>query len=115
MKKIFFVLLAFIIGSFMIGCNSNHDPYAGEYKTTDNTILELNSDGTCKVINNFYKDVFYTYGKYSINDNKIKIIFEKDKQNYLRVESLKGEVKGSNIELNNYPVEGKEWTYFKIG
>lgn len=114
MKKIFFVILVFIITVSIIA-GYNNDPYAGKYKTSDNTILELNSaDGSCKVINNFYKDVFYTYGKYTINHNKIEITFDNDKQNYLRVEGLEGEVKGSNIEFYNYLGEGKECTYYKV-
>lgn len=113
MKKIISILLFFIIISiFMTGCNN--DPYSGKYKTSDNTILELSSNGKCKVINNFYKDVFYTYGEYTIKDNEIEIIFDKDKQDYLSVESLKGKVKGSNIEFYDYIQEGEECTYSKI-
>lgn len=110
MKRVFLWLLAIIIIISIAGCNNN--PYAGEYKTSDNTILELNSNGKCKVINNSYKDVFYTYGKYTINDNKIEITFDEDKQNYMRVKSLNGEVKGSNIEFYDYL--GKESTYSKV-
>lgn len=117
MKKIFLAFLAFIIGIFIVGIfivGCNNAPYAGKYKTSDNTILELNSDGKCTVINNLYKDVFYTYGKYTIKDNKIEITFDENKQNYMRVKSLNGEVKGSNIEFYNYLGEGKECTYFKM-
>lgn len=113
MKKIVSIFLFFaIVSIFMIGCNS--DSYSGKYITSDNTILELNSNGRCKVISNFYKDVFYTYGEYTINDNQIEITFDKNKRNYLSVESLKGEVKGSNIEFYDYIQEGKECVYSKI-
>ncbi|CUU46764.1 hypothetical protein [Clostridium beijerinckii] len=112
MKRVFLGLLAIVIIISIAGCNNNNNPYAGEYKTSDNTILELNSNGKCKVINNSYKDVFYTYGKYTINDNKIEITFDEDKQNYMRVKSLSGEVKGSNIEFYDYL--GKESTYSKV-
>lgn len=98
---------------FIEGCNS--DPYAGKYKTSDNTILELSSNGKCEIINNFYKEVFYTEGEYTINDNSIKITFDKDKENYLRVECLKGKVKGSNIEFYDYLRKGKKCIYSKMG
>lgn len=113
MKKILYILLVFIMSSiFITGCNN--DPYSGKYKTSDNTILELSSNGKCKIINNFYKEVFYTYGEYTIKDNEIKITFDKDKQNYLRVEGLNGKVKGSNIEFYDYIKEGTECVYSKI-
>ena len=54
------------------------------------------------------------WGEYTIEDNEIKITFDKDKRNYLNVESLKGKVKGSNIEFYNYTQDGKEWVYSKI-
>lgn len=113
MKKIVSILLFFImISIFITGCNN--DPYSGKYKTSDNTILELSSNGKCKVIKNLYKDVFYTYGEYTIKDNEIEITFDKDKQNYLNVESLKGKVKGSNIEFYDYIQKGKESVYSKM-
>lgn len=113
MKKILSILLVFIISSiFIVSCNN--DPYIGKYKTSNNTILELSSNGKCQVINNVYKDVFYTYGKYTIKDNEIEITFEKDEENYLRVEGLKGKVKGSNIEFYNYLGQGKECIYSKM-
>lgn len=113
MKKIVSIFLFFaIISIVMMGGRSN--PYSGKYITSNNTILELNSTGKCKVINNFYKDVFYTYGQYTISDNEIEIIFDKDKRNYLNVESLKGKVKGSNIVFYDYIQEGKECVYSKI-
>ncbi|OOM70449.1 hypothetical protein CLPUN_52200 [Clostridium puniceum] len=114
MKKIISILLVFIIISIVIA-NHNNDSYTGKYKDSNNTILELSSNGKCTIINSFYKDVFYTYGKYTIKDNEIEINFDKDKENYLRVESLEGKVKGSNIEFHNYLTEGKECVYSKIG
>ncbi|NSB15430.1 hypothetical protein [Clostridium beijerinckii] len=91
MKKIVSIFLFFaIISIVMMGRSSN--PYSGKYITSNNTILELNSTGKCKVINNFYKD----------------------KRNYLNVESLKGKVKGSNIVFYDYIQEGKECVYSKI-
>lgn len=113
MKRIFFVFIFFIMGIFIVGCDN--DPYEGKYKTFNNTILELSSNGKCKIINNFYKEAFYTYGKYTINDNEIEITFEKDKENYLRVECLKRKVKGSNIEFYDYLGDGKERIYSKMG
>jgi len=113
MKKIVSIFLFFaIISIVMMGGSSNS--YSGKYITSNNAILELNSTGKCKVINNFYKDVFYTYGQYTISDNEIEIIFDKDKRNYLNVESLKGKVKGSNIVFYDYIQEGKECVYSKI-
>jgi hypothetical protein len=97
---------------FIVGCDN--DPYEGKYKTLNNTILELSSDGKCTIINNFYKESFYTYGKYTVYNNELEITFDKDKENYLRVESLKGKVKGSNIEFYDYLEKGKECTYSKL-
>ncbi|MDR3594915.1 hypothetical protein [Clostridium sp.] len=114
MKKMLSIFLVFIMGSiFIVGCSN--DPYIGRYKSSDNTILELSSNGNCTIINNLYKDVFYTYGKYSINDNEIEITFENNEENYFRVQSLKGKVKGSSIEFYNCSVDGKEWIYSKEG
>nr|WP_207715107.1 hypothetical protein [Clostridium beijerinckii] len=107
------MFIFFIMSIFISGCDN--DPYAGKYKTPNNVILELSSNGNCKIINNFYKEVFYTYGRYTINDNEIEITFDKNKENYLRVEYLKGKVKGSNIEFYNYLGQGKECVYSKMG
>lgn len=113
MKKIIYILLAFIvIGIFIAEHDDN--PYSGKYESSNNTILELNSNGKCKVIDNFYKDVFYTYGEYTVKNNEIEITFDKDKQNYLRVDSLKGKVEGKNIEFQNYIEKGTDCVYSKV-
>ncbi|MVX66604.1 hypothetical protein [Clostridium chromiireducens] len=113
MKKMLSVFLIFIMSSiFIVGCSN--DPYIGRYRSSDNTILELNSNGNCTIINNFYKDVFYTYAKYSIEDNEIEIVFENNEQNYFRTKSLKGKVKGSNIEFYNYSSVKEEDIYSKM-
>ena len=59
----------------MIACSKN--PYIGKYEAPNNTILELSSNNNCTIINNVYKEAFYTKGKYVIDDNNINIIIWK--------------------------------------
>lgn len=112
MKKIFLPFICVI----MLVCivDFDNDPYAGKYKTANNIILELNSNGDCKIIDNLYKEVFYTYGKYDIKDNEIEIHINDDKENYIGVKSLKGKVKGSNIEFDDYLEKGNKIVYSKM-
>ena len=97
----------------MLIIDYDNDPYAGKYKTSNNTILELNSNGKFKIINNLYKEVFCTYGKYNTNDNEIEIDINDDKENYLGVKCLKGKVKGSNIEFYDYLKKENNMVYSK--
>ena len=87
MKRVFFMFIVFTMSVFIIGCDN--DPYVGKYKTSNNMILDLSLNGNCKIINNFYKEAFYTNGRHTIKDNEIEITYN-NKQNYLRVECLKG-------------------------
>ena len=89
MKRIIFIFLILIIsGVCMTACSDN--PYIGEYEALNNTVLELGSNNNCTIINNVYKESFYTKGKYVIKDNKINITFSNDEPNYYGVSSLNG-------------------------
>lgn len=99
MKKILYVLIILIFSSFMAACNDN--PYVGKYKSADNTILELNKNNNCTIINTLYKEAFYTNGKYTLKDNNINITFDKKQTNYFGVSSLSGKFEGNRIKLNN--------------
>lgn len=111
MKKIYFILIILIFSYFMVACNDN--PYVGKYKSADNTILEMNKNNKCTIINTVYKDTFYTNGKYVIKDNKVNITFNKKQTYYFGVSSLSGKFEGSRIKLYNvnaqkYDIYSKE-------
>ena len=111
MKKIVYIFLILMFGSICLtSCSKN--PYIGKYESTNNTILELNSNNDCTIINNVYKEAFYTTGKYVIEDNKINITFNKDEPNYCGVSSLNGEVEGSEIKISNC-LDNKDYIYSK--
>lgn len=99
MKKIFFIMLILTITISMTACNNN--PYIGQYISSDNTILKLDSNDSCTIIRNLYKEAFYSKGKYVIKDNNIVITFDKNDSNYYGISSLKGKFEGSRIELYN--------------
>lgn len=102
MKKIFFlsILIIIIIISIDIVTFSDN-PYIGQYVSPNNTILKLDSNNNCTIINNLYKDSFYTKGKYVIENNNINITFDNNEPNYYGASSLKGNFEGSRIKLYN--------------
>lgn len=111
MKKMIYIFVILIISSICLtACSKNS--YIGKYDSTNNTILELNSNNDCTIINNAYKEAFYTNGKYVIEDNKINITFDKDEPNYYGASSLNGEVKGSEIKISNC-LDNKDYIYSK--
>jgi len=111
MKKMKFILLLLIIGSIcMMPCSEN--PYIGEYESSDNTILELRSNNYCTIINNKYKEVFYTNGKYDIKDNKISITFGDNEPNYYGASIINGKFEGSNIKITS-SLNSKDYIYIK--
>jgi len=111
MKRIIFIFLILIIsGVCMTACSDN--PYIGEYEAPNNTVLELGSNNNCTIINNVYKESFYTKGKYVINDNKINIMIKNDEENYYGASSLNGKFEGSEIKISN-SLDNKEYIYSK--
>ena len=111
MKKAIYIFLILAISSICITARSEN-PYTGKYENTNNTILELDSNNNCTIINTMYKEAFYTYGKYSIEDNKINITIRDDEANYYGVSSLNGKFEGSNIKIFD-SLNNKEYTYSK--
>jgi hypothetical protein len=111
MKRVIFIFLILIISSICLtACSEN--PYIGKYESSNNTILELSANNDCTIINNVYKEAFYTNGKYVIKDNKINITFENNEQNYYGVSSLNGEFEGSKIKISN-SLDNKDYIYSK--
>jgi len=94
----------------MTACSKNS--YTGQYEALNNTILELGLNNNCTIINNVYKEAFYTNGKYVIKDNKINITFENNELNYYGVSSLNGKFEGSEIKIYN-SLDNKEYSYSK--
>jgi len=111
MKKMIFIFVFFIVSSIcMTSCSEN--PYTGKYEAPNNTVLELSSNNNCTIINNVYKEAFYTNGKYVIEDNKINITLGNDEPNYYGVSSLNGKFEGSKIKITN-SLDNKEYIYLK--
>lgn len=118
MKKKFFIMLILIISNFYI-VSCDESSYSGKYECNNNIILELSSDGQCSIIENVYKDAFYTKGKYIIEDNNITITFKNNKTNYYGASSLKGKFEGRklkiyNLSANGYFVLKKKIVYHKV-
>ena len=111
MKKMIFIFVFFIVSSIcMTSCSEN--PYTGKYESSNNTVLELSSNNNCTIINNVYKEAFYTNGKYVVKGNKINITLRNDKPNYYGVSSLNGNFEGSDIKILNC-LDGKYYIYLK--
>jgi hypothetical protein len=103
MKKLYFIILIFTISIYMAACDQN--PYVGQYKSPDNTVLILSSNNDCTIIYNLYKEAFYTEGKYTINDNNINITLASNETNYYGISSLKGKFEGNSIKIYNSSVK----------
>jgi len=100
MKNIFFIFIILIIGSiFMTACDEN--PYTGKYQSSNSTILIISSNDNCTIINNLYKEAFYTKGKYVIENNNINITFDNNEPNYYGVSILKGKFECDRIKIYN--------------
>ena len=111
MKRVIFIFLILIISSVcMTACSDN--PYIGEYEAPNNTVLELGSNNKCTIINNVYKESFYSNGKYVIKDNNINITLGNDEPNYYGASSLNGKFEASNIKISN-SLDNKEYIYLK--
>ena len=111
MKKVIYIFLILTISSIcIIACSEN--PYIGKYEASNNTVLELDLNDNCTIINTMYKEAFYTYGKYSIEDNKINITIRDDEPNYYGVLGLNGKFEGSNIKIFD-SLNNKEYIYSK--
>lgn len=104
MKKVIFTALVVLIIGCVLGfekCQYNGDPYIGKYECPKyRTILILSKDNKFTIIDNLYKEAFCINGKYSIKDNNIELIVDKDRVNNCEKAYFKGKVKGSRIELN---------------
>lgn len=102
MKKINFILLLMLCGFIITICVSKNpykNPYTGKYLSKNDTILKLEPNTDCTIIQNLYKEAFYTNGKYVIKDNNITITFSNNEQNYYGASTLRGKVEGSKITL----------------
>jgi hypothetical protein len=110
MKKVFFIVLILTISIYMTACNDN--PYIGQYVSPNNTILRLDPNNNCTIINNLYKGPFYIKGKYVIKGNKINITFDSYEPNNYGVSSLTGEFEGSRINIYN-SLDSKYYIYSK--
>ena len=108
MKKIFYILLIMTISICMAACGE--DPYTGKYQSSDNTILILNANNNCTIINNVYKEAFYIKGKYVIENNNINITFDSKQGNYYGLSKLKGKFEGSRIQI--YDSLGSKYCIF---
>lgn len=109
MKRIFIILIILFICINISACSEN--PYSGQYMSTNNIIIKLDSNNNCTIIDTIYKEAFYAEGKYTINNNNIDISFSKS--DYCGEKSLKGKFEGSSIEIydalyNKYVIYYKE-------
>jgi len=111
MKRLFFILLILIIGSISMK-TYNENPYIGKYQSSNNTTLMLSSNNNCTMIDNLYKGVLYTKGKYVIDNNNINITFDSNEPIYYDVSILTGNFEGSRIKIYNSS-EKKYYIYSK--
>ena len=105
MKKLFVILclsiplLIFILGNN----NSMSNPYSGKYVYNQNTSLyiTLHRNDTFELYEATGKFADYNYGKYSIKNNNITLIFKDNYVFHSKNKLLYGDVQGSRIEFNN--------------
>ena len=101
MKKLIFAVLIVTGVVLVVGSRANpytENSYSGKYVSKYNTILELDKNDNCTIINTVYKDAFYSKGTYVVDNNEIKITFNKNKSDYYRG-TLEGKVQGSKIKF----------------
>lgn len=99
MKKIIFIFAILVFVFFITSCSDT--PYSGQYISSNNMILKLDSNNNCTIINSVYKEAFFTKGKYIVNNGNIDITFDDKKSNSYGISSLKGKIEGSRIVLYN--------------
>lgn len=115
MKRIFLAFVVIIIIFITIGVYKgacNDDPYAGEYVSSDNTIIKLYPNNKCTIIKTLDKESFNNAGKYTIENNNLNIKLENGGSNYYGIAALKGVVEGSRIKVYD-SLENKYCIYFK--
>lgn len=103
MKKLIFVVVIVIIIVFSVGVKKNsytENSYVGKYVSQNNVILELDKNNNCTIINTIYKDDFYSYGIYVINNNNIKITIS-NKADYYGRSPMDGKIYGSKIQFTD--------------
>jgi len=103
MKKLIFLILIVITIVLAKGFGENSYTkglYTGKYVSKCNTILELRKNDNCTIINTVYKDAFYSEGTYVVDNNNIKITFNKNKSDYYKG-TLEGKVDGSTIKFDD--------------
>ncbi|MCI1995873.1 hypothetical protein [Clostridium luticellarii] len=117
MKKIIIVLLFLtVIGCIVIFSNRGYykNDYTGKYECPkNNVLLILSANNNCTLINTLSRGAVYIEGKYSIEDNGIKLILNEGSSGSYRKIYLNGRIKGHSIELYNFYNNGTAVFYLK--
>lgn len=93
-----------IILIILILTSYHQNPYYGKYssKINNNITLDLHEDNKFTMTNTFNKGAEHAYGKYTVNDNNITLIPNKDNYCFFNDQSIKGKVEGSKIIFSNF-------------
>ncbi|ADK16977.1 MULTISPECIES: hypothetical protein [Clostridium] len=106
MKKMGVIILCIIIVVFIVVFvkkDNNKYPYIGKYQCPqNNTILILDKNNNYTIINNLYREAVYTKGKYSIENNNMKLMLKKGETVSYPKEYIEGKIKGDRIEFNKF-------------
>lgn len=112
MKKVvigLIVIILFCLEVYKV-YNYGSSPYLGKYRSPkSNTMLVLKRGDKCILVGNQPKESTYSYGRYNIKNNEIKIHLNK---NYCRSSYLKGKFEGSSIRFFN-KLEKEDNVYYK--
>jgi uncharacterized lipoprotein YajG len=97
MKKFIILLVVALTLLILSSCSSN--PYSGKYVYNKDTTVNLNldNDNTFSITETMGKFADISYGKYTINNNIIKLKFNETNVFNASNKILEGEVEGSRI------------------
>lgn len=114
MKRLAFVIIFILFTIYATGCSlyGYNNPYKGVYVSSNSTILKLKGNNRCEMVINLYKNAFYADGKYTVKDNNISIIFDKNQVSYYGIRYLSGKFEGDRLSIYFAP-QKKYYVYIK--
>ncbi|MBV7275481.1 hypothetical protein [Clostridium thailandense] len=104
MKRLTLSIIIIATLVFLLLSDSHPNPYSSKYYCQTNTSITLNLKKNNKftLVNALGKSVEYFYGNYSVENNKIALIFDNKYSNLLNTKNINGQVEGTRISFSNF-------------
>lgn len=88
--------------------------YTGKYECPkNNVLLILSGNNNCTLINTLSRGAVYIEGKYTVDNNNIRLTLNEGSSGSYRKMYFKGKIKGHSIELYNFYGDGNAVFYLK--